>query len=82
MAGNLIQISENETLTPSSFDQLQELEQALVTGYIYKPLVGVTTIIQPNGQYENYNYDNAGRLKSITDESGNILKQVEYNYRD
>ncbi|WP_314057650.1 hypothetical protein, partial [Empedobacter brevis] len=54
-------------------------KDALVTGYIYKPLVGVTQIIQPNGMTEKYNYDTANRLKSIVNDQNEVIKTFEYN---
>ncbi|MGV0829349.1 hypothetical protein ACTS9C_10845 [Empedobacter brevis] len=56
-------------------------KDALVTGYIYKPLVGVTQIIQPNGMTEKYNYDTANRLKSIVNDQNEVIKTFEYNYK-
>ena len=55
-------------------------KDAMVTGYVYKPLVGVTEIIQPNGQVEFYEYDSANLLKSIKNTHGEIIKTFEYNY--
>ena len=55
-------------------------KDALVTGYIYKPLVGVTNIIQPNGQEERYQYDDSGRLEEIRNGQGELLKSFKYNY--
>lgn len=55
-------------------------KDAMVTGYLYKPLVGVTQIIQPNGVSEKYNYDNYDRLKSIVNDKDEIVKIFEYNF--
>ncbi|WP_313384649.1 hypothetical protein [Chishuiella sp.] len=57
-------------------------KDAMVTGYIYKPLVGVTEIIQPNGQTEFYKYDDANRLQEIKNDKGEVLKTFEYNYKN
>ncbi|MGV0831707.1 hypothetical protein ACTS9D_05645 [Empedobacter brevis] len=56
-------------------------KDAMVTGYLYKPLVGVTQIIQPNGMTEKYNYDAANRLKSIVNDQNEVIKTFEYNYK-
>lgn len=56
-------------------------KDAMVTGYLYKPLVGVTQIIQPNGVAEKYNYDSSNRLQSIVNDKGEMLKTFQYNYK-
>lgn len=80
-ANNLINQSNNGTLTVDSFEALRKTDGALVTCYLYKPLVGVTEIIHPNGLTEYYEYDAAGRLKTVKDHNGNVLKEVDYNYQ-
>lgn len=55
-------------------------KNVLITSYTYDPLIGVTSITQPNRQIEYYQYDNAGRLKLIMDQNGKVLKEIEYNY--
>ncbi|ADX67580.1 hypothetical protein [Weeksella virosa] len=68
-------------LNVNSFNALRSsFPDALITGYIYQPLVGVTMIVQPNGQVEKYAYDAAGRLKEIRNHDNEILKTFEYNY--
>jgi hypothetical protein len=80
-ATSLIQSSNNNSLTPSSFDFL--ITTPLVfTGYVYEPLVGITAIVQSNGIKELYEYDTFGRLKTIKDGTGNILKSVDYHYKN
>ncbi len=56
-------------------------KDAMITGYLYKPLVGVTQIIQPNGMTEKYHYDAANRLKSIVNDQNEVIKTFEYNYK-
>jgi YD repeat-containing protein len=73
-------------LSETSFDTLKSMVNSntsggMLTCYLYKPLVGVTTIIQPNGQKETYHYDDAGRLEFVKDHNGNILKQFDYQYK-
>src|SRR5690625_3034909 len=82
LANNLISKSNNNNLSANDFESLRTLNDAIVTGYIYKPLVGVTKIIHPNGQKEIYEYDEAGRLEKIKDHNGNVLKEIEYNYQN
>lgn len=74
--------SNNGTLTVDSFDDLRGgFSAALVTTYIYKPLVGVTTITAPNRSTEYYEYDSFGRLEFIRNSQGEVLKKFEYNYQ-
>lgn len=75
--------SNGGTLTKDSFTNLRNaLPKAMITTYIYQPLVGVTRIIQPNGQTEYYKYDDAGRLQEIKNDKGEVLKTFEYNYKN
>jgi hypothetical protein len=55
--------------------------QYMVTTYTHKPLIGVSTITQPNGITEYYIYDNFGRLKEIQDKDKKVLKTFEYHYK-
>ena len=60
-----------------------------ITAYTYDPMVGLTTTTSPDGQREMYEYDSAGRLKTLKraekDASGNTvyktLKEYKYNYK-
>lgn len=82
MVAPLVVQSNNGTLQASHFAALSAMDGAMVTGYIYDPLVGPTLIIQPNGQYEQFGYDAYGRLDQVKDQDGNILKKVEYHYKN
>ncbi|MDR3026167.1 hypothetical protein [Chryseobacterium sp.] len=55
------------------------LKNFQITTYTYDPLVGVTTTTPPNGIREIYQYDKSGRLKTVADVNGNILKEYKYN---
>ncbi len=57
-------------------------ENVMVTTYTYDPLLGITSITQPNGQVEYYKYDTAGRLEYIHDKDLNVIKNMRYNYKD
>jgi len=50
-----------------------------MTTYSYSPLLGLTSKTDSNNRSENYSYDAAGRLLSIRDDAGNILKTFEYH---
>ena len=54
-----------------------------VTTYTYDPLVGVRSITPPNGIRQVYIYDTANRLKEVRENSqtGNLLKEYQYNYK-
>ena len=54
---------------------------AMMTGYSYKPLVGISATIDPKGERTYYEYDSFGRIKSVKDRDGNILTENQYNYR-
>ena len=79
-ADALIGLSNSGSLLADSFESLRKKEGALVTSYIYDPLVGIIAIIQPDGQKATYEYDNAGRLELIKDQNEKVLKEIEYNY--
>ncbi len=54
----------------------------LITYYTYNPLIGVTSITAPDCTVEYYEYDGFGRLETVKDQDGNILKEMEYHYKD
>lgn len=46
----------------------------------YAPLVGATSINDPNSEITFYEYDAFQRLANIKDYQGNIIKNFQYNY--
>lgn len=65
------------------FDRLrQNFPTSSVTSYTYDPLIGATSVTQPNGQIEYYRYDNFGRLQFIYDHKEKLVKRIDYNYKD
>ena len=52
-----------------------------ITTYTYKPLFGITSETQPNGNTLHYKYDGFGRLTESCDVNGNTLQKYHYNYR-
>jgi YD repeat-containing protein len=58
------------------------LPNALVTTYTYKPVVGITSMTDNKGQTTTYEYDNFGRLKSIKDQNGSVVKHTNYHYQN
>lgn len=74
-------LSDSGQLSAESFYDLINSVDGMVTAYTYEPLVGVKTITQPNGTTEYYEYDDFGRLISVKDTDGNVLKEVQYNFK-
>lgn len=54
-------------------------EGGLITTWTWIPLVGVSSVTQPNGSTTTYEYDDVGRLKAVYDTAGNKLEQYFYN---
>lgn len=54
---------------------------AMITTYTYDPLIGLTSITDPKGDIQYYNYDTFGRLKSVKDKNGNTLSETQYHYK-
>jgi YD repeat-containing protein len=54
----------------------------LVTTYMYKPMVGLQTIIDPRGVKTTYHYDPFGRLQAIKDENNKTIENYEYRYKN
>lgn len=57
-------------------------KDAQITSYTYKPLVGMTSMMDPKGMTTTYEYDDFGRLKWVKDQNGNILKENTYHYKN
>ncbi|SHM96821.1 RHS repeat protein [Flavobacterium chilense] len=56
------------------------LGSAMVTSYVYKPLVGITSVVDPKGTSISYEYDDLNRLKRIKDQDQNIIEEYCYGY--
>lgn len=81
-AAQAASLSTDENNLRASLNALrQNLSNAMVTTYTYKPLVGVSTITDPKGDTIYYEYDNFGRLKSVKDHFGKILSENTYHFR-
>jgi YD repeat-containing protein len=55
---------------------------AQVTSYTYAPQWGMTSMTDPAGRTEYYEYDAYGRLKTIRDQNRNILQQFNYKFNN
>ncbi len=53
-----------------------------VTTYLYQPLIGIKSMIDPRGITTSYEYDAAGRLKRVKDSKGRILSAYDYHYQN
>nr|WP_240155093.1 RHS repeat domain-containing protein [Chitinophaga sp. Cy-1792] len=55
-------------------------EGAAVTGNVYNASGQVTSKTDQSGKSSFFEYDNLGRLSTVRDPQGNILKQYRYQY--
>lgn len=79
---NLDQISMCPVFDSNTINNLrQQLPNAQITTYLYKPLIGMIAKINPNGITEFYKYSNVHKvlLNAIFDTEGNPVKV--YNYK-
>lgn len=60
----------------------EELPEAMITTYTYNPMIGITSATDPSGKTTNYYYDSFNRLETIKDHNGNIIKHIDYHYKD
>ncbi len=58
------------------------LPAAMVTTYTHNTSYGITSETDPNGITTYYEYDDFGRLKTVRDYEGNVLKEHEYRYHN
>lgn len=58
------------------------LPSSLVTWYTYRPHIGLSSSLSPNGLRTSYAYDGFGRLKSSKDNQGNLTDVYQYKYAD
>ncbi len=56
------------------------LQNAIVTSYAYKPLVGIVSQSDPTGTVTYYTYDSFGRLEYIKDHDDKLIKRYGYHY--
>lgn len=81
-------VSQNILDSPTNDQQLrdelnklrQNLPNAFVATYTYKPLIGITSETDQNGRTTYYEYDGLGRLSIVRDLNGKVVKKVNYSY--
>ncbi|WBV59929.1 hypothetical protein PFY12_12880 [Chryseobacterium camelliae] len=72
--------AEKELLTAlDAFRDNPSLKKFQITTHTYDPLIGVTSVTPPTGIREFYKYDSSGRLISVINSDGNIVKETKYN---
>ncbi len=71
-------------LSSGQLSQLQSLRNALpnsfVSWYSYRPQVGLSGIVSPNGLVSRFTYDKLNRLQSIKDHSNYLTDLYNYVY--
>jgi len=76
-------ISYNESTLLTLLNGLRNAHPAgFITTYMYKPLVGETSVTDANGVKETYEYDSFNRLYRVLNNDGLIIKQYDYNIRN
>jgi hypothetical protein len=55
---------------------------AQMTTYTYEPGIGMATKCDERSRITYYEYDNLSRLKVVRDHEQNILKTIEYNFKN
>jgi YD repeat-containing protein len=56
------------------------LPSAQVSTFTYKPLIGLNYSVDPKGMKTSYSYDGFGRLKTVKDHSGQVVKALDYHF--
>ncbi|WP_421762904.1 hypothetical protein [Ekhidna sp.] len=82
-ASNNDDSSQDEDALRSALSSLRNttaLNNAMVTTYTYDPLIGITSITDPNGYTTYYEYDELNRLIKTKDDDTNLFRQYKYNY--
>jgi len=72
------------TLTITGGNYIDELRlypsDAQMTTYTYNPLVGITGSCDVDNRASYYQYDSLGRLISVKDQDGNLIKTIQYYF--
>ena len=54
---------------------------ARITTYTYEPLIGMTSQCNENDEIVYYEYDSFGRLQTVRDKEGRVIKTNDYQYQ-
>lgn len=71
----------NDATFRSTLSTLKQIPNANVKYFTYKLPVGVSSITDINGSTQYFDYDAFGRLITVKDKDGNLLKEYKYNYK-
>src|SRR5690554_6725200 len=73
----------NEAMLITALNSLRTTHpEALITTYIYTPMVGMKSSTDANGRKETYEYDNFNRLHRVLNHEGNVIKEYNYNIKN
>jgi YD repeat-containing protein len=71
------------TTLENTLDALRSaLPEAMVSSYVYDPLIGVTQTTDPRGRSTYYKYDGMGRLTYVLDHDQHVLSSNSYHYKN
>lgn len=66
----------------SLFGQMRSaMPSAMVSGYIYRMLIGIAAAVDPSGRTTYYEYGDDNRLSGIRDEDGSLRRCFEYQVK-
>ncbi|WPO91759.1 hypothetical protein [Chryseobacterium sp. HR92] len=78
---DLVVVSEQDLQNSlDAFRNNVNLSNYQITTYLFDSLNRMKTMTPPTGVRAVYQYDAAGRLEKVEDETGKVLKKYEYNY--
>lgn len=73
----------NETALTTALNSLRTAHPtALITTYVYTPMVGMKSSTDANGRKETYQYDTFNRLYRVLNHEGNVVKEYNYNIKN
>lgn len=74
--------SGTEGLTSTQENTLRNnLSNAMITTYTYKPGVGITSTTDPRGYKTTYEYDTNNRLIKVKDANNDVVTDYDYHYK-